>query len=213
MEYIEIDMGTYKRKDHFSYFKNMAYPYVGLTVEVDITEFIGNIKSKGAPFFFSFMYVVCAAANRIPQFRQRIKGDGIIEYASCPASYTVALEEDLYCYCCLDCSMPFDRFLPYAAERQRMAVENPGIKDGDDVLSYFFISSVPWTAYTALIQPVPFPADSNPRITWGKYFRKDGRTFIPVTVLLNHALADGKQIALFFDYLAEMLLQPQDLCL
>lgn len=211
MGYIEINMGTYKRRDHFSYFKSMAYPYVGLTVEVDITEFIGNIKSKGAPFFFSFMYAVCAMANRIPQFRQRIKGDGIIEYTSCPASYTVALEEDLYCYCCLDCSMPFDRFLPYAAERQRMAIENPGIKDGDDVLSYLFISSVPWTTYTALIQPVPFPADSNPRITWGKYFRKDGRTFIPVTVLLNHALADGKQIALFFDYLTESLQLPQSL--
>lgn len=213
MDYMEIDMETYKRKDLFSYFKSMAYPYVGLTVEVDITQFIGNIKKEGAPFFLSFLYVVCATANRIPQFRQRIKEDGIIEYTVCPASYTVALEEDMYCYCCLDCSMPFQEFLPYAAEQQRRVIENPVIKDGENILSYFFISSVPWTTYTALVQPVPFPADSNPRITWGKYFHKDGRTLIPVTILLNHALADGKQIALFFDYLSEKLLQPQALYL
>ena len=42
-----------------------------------------------------------------------------------------------------------------------------------------FISTTPWLTYTALVQPVPIPADSNPRITWGKYFTQEGKTLVP----------------------------------
>ena len=41
-----IDMNTYKRKDHFEYFRSLAYPYVGVTVDVDITSFLKMIKEK-----------------------------------------------------------------------------------------------------------------------------------------------------------------------
>ena len=34
-----IDMATYPRLDHFHYFCSMAYPYVGVTVDVDVTVF------------------------------------------------------------------------------------------------------------------------------------------------------------------------------
>ncbi len=54
---------------------------------------------------------------------------------------------------------------------------------------------------TALVQPAPFPADSNPRITWGKYFCQEGRTLLPVTLLAHHALVDGIHIARFYETL------------
>lgn len=71
----------------------------------------------------------------------------------------------------------------------------------DDNLDMIFISTVPWISYTSLIQPVPMPADSNPRITWGKYFRQEGRILLPVSVLCHHALVDGLHIAMFYELL------------
>ncbi len=41
-----------------------------------------------------------------------------------------------------------------------------------------FISTLPRISYTSLIQPVPVPADSNPRITWGKYFVQEERVLL-----------------------------------
>ena len=40
MNYKYIDMTTYKRKSHFEYFNSLAYPYVGVTANVDITELL-----------------------------------------------------------------------------------------------------------------------------------------------------------------------------
>jgi len=71
-------------------------------------------------------------------------------------------------------------------------------EDPDESLEKFFVSSLPWLSYTALIQPVPSPADSNPRITFGKYFTQEGRTLMPVSLLCNHALVDGRHIAAFY---------------
>ena len=68
----------------------------------------------------------------------------------------------------------------------------------EDILDKIFISTLPWISYTALIQPVPVPADSNPRISWGRYFVQDGKTFLPVTVLCHHGLVDGIHIGNFY---------------
>lgn len=39
---------------------------------------------------------------------------------------------------------------------------------------------------------------SDPRISWGKYVTVNGRTTLPVSLFVNHALADGLHISRFF---------------
>ena len=55
MNYQILDLETYKRKSHFEYFSQLAYPYVGVTADVDITKFHAKIKEQRLPFFLSFM--------------------------------------------------------------------------------------------------------------------------------------------------------------
>ena len=39
-----IDLETYPRRSHFDYFRNMAFPYVGLTANVDVTNLLRFAK-------------------------------------------------------------------------------------------------------------------------------------------------------------------------
>jgi chloramphenicol O-acetyltransferase type A len=84
-----ISIQDTNRKEHFLYFKNIGYPYVGLTVNLDITHFLQNLKASGNPFYLSFLYRVVNAANAIPEFRRRIENDGIVEYDYCKASNVI----------------------------------------------------------------------------------------------------------------------------
>ena len=206
MQWKQIDMEHYPRKDHFQYFMNMGYPYVGITVNVDITNWIKRKKEKGNPFFLSFLHAVINAANAIPQMRQRIYEEGIIEFPDCKASYTVALENGTYCYCNVSGNRSLEDFLTYAKDEQEKAKKNPTLTDGEEGLSLLFISSLPWVSYSAVVQPVPCPADSNPRITWGKYFEQNDSILIPVTLLCHHALVDGVHLNLFYEKLKIQLL-------
>lgn len=202
MNYQYLDMNQYKRKSHFEYFSSLSCPYVGVTVNVDITKFISAVKEKKLPFFLSFCYCIATSANCVPEFRQRIMDNKIAEYENCRTSHTVSLEDGTYCYCTLDCGMQFQDYLPYAIQAQENAKTAKNTEDQvDDVNELIFISTLPWLSYTALINPVPMPADSNPRITWGKYFEQDSKILLPVSVLCNHALVDGLHISRFYDFL------------
>lgn len=206
MKYRFLDMDGYNRKCHFDYFNGLAYPYVGVTVNVDITDFLRMVKEERYPFFLSFCYCVSRAANSVREFRQRILNGRIIEYENCRTSHTVALEDGTYCYCALDASLPFAEFLPYAAEAQDKAREARSLEEKkEDSSELIFISTLPWISYAALVQPVPMPADSNPRITWGKYFKQGERILLPVSVLCHHALVDGLPISRFYGALESHL--------
>nr|WP_302592871.1 CatA-like O-acetyltransferase [uncultured Marvinbryantia sp.] len=202
MDYKYLNMETYKRKNHFEYFNSLAFPYVGLTVNVDITDLLKTIKAKKLPFFLSICYCVSKAANRVPEFRQRILNNQIVEYDYCLTSHTVALNDGTYCYCDLDSNRSFEDYIRYAVNEQEKAKQRNSInEEADDILDKIFISTIPWVSYTALINPTPVPADSNPRITWGKYFIENEKVLLPVSVLCHHALVDGLHISKFYDFL------------
>ena len=159
----------------------------------------GAVRERGVSFFLAVLYAAVRAANAVPELRRRIRGDRVVEYDRCPSSHTVALPDGTYCYCRLEADRPFGEFLPYAAAEQARVKEAPSLEDGEDGESLFFVSCVPWLSYTALTQPTPTPADSNPRITWGRWHRQEGRTLLPMTLLANHALVDGIHIARFYE--------------
>lgn len=201
-----IDLANYPRRAHFEYFSSFADPYVGVTAEVDITPLMHYRRSSGAPFFLSLLHLVAQAANSVPELRQRIVNGQIMEFSICPTSHTVAKADGTYAYCSLPAGLPFEEFLPLAIAAQESCRRSGNIaEDPDDVLASFFVSSLPWLSYTSLVQPTPRPADSNVRITWGKYFERDGRTIIPMSLLCHHALVDGLHMARFYEALRQSL--------
>lgn len=191
-------METYPRRDQFELFNSYAYPYMGLTVNVDITDFLRKVKEREVDFFLSFCWCIYRAANAVTEFKHRIKDGRIVEYPEALMSTTLSMPDGNYCYCDFDCKLPFDEYLPKAKEAKRLAIERGKIEEYADVDASLFCSCVPWLSYSALVQPVPQPADSNPRITWGKYFEQNGRTYIPLSTLCNHALMDGRHLSMFY---------------
>ena len=212
MAYRVIDKETMPRREQFDYFRAMAQPYVGITWELDITDLRRRQKAEGWPFFLTMLYLAGQAANRVPQLRQRIRGEDVVEYDCCDTSHTVATADGNFRYCRVRGGLPFREFLPLARAAHQAAQERPSLREEEDEESLLFVSSVPWTPFTGLIQPTPSPADSNPRITFGGYHWRGERLILPVSLLANHALVDGRHLAQFYQELekatAELLEQP-----
>lgn len=202
MDFKRIDMEHFPRRRHFAYFSSLQYPYVGVTNHVDVTDLISFCKERHYSFYLVFLHLVALAADDISEFRQRIHDKGIVEYSRCPTSHIELLEDGTYCYCTLRHHMPLKEYIPYAERCRRLCREKGGIDEDEDSESMYFISTLPWIHYTALIQPVAGGDESNPRITWGK-FQPDysGRAQLPVTVLAHHGLVDGIHIARFYQNL------------
>ena len=83
MGYHIIDMASDPRCGQFAYFRQMDFPFAGITAEVDITDFMARKGQR--PFFLSFLYAVTRAANAVPQLRRRIfEGGTVVEFDWCP---------------------------------------------------------------------------------------------------------------------------------
>ena len=76
--------------------------------------------------------------------------------------------------------------------------------DAADHPNWFDASYISWLSYDSLHIELP---DGylyfSPIINWGKYREENGRLMMPVTVRLNHAVADGYLIARVFHLLQE----------
>ena len=141
------------------------------------------------PFFLSFLYAVTRAANAVPQLRRRILEDGtVVEFDWCPPSYTAMKPDGVYVYCTVEGDLPYDAFIALGQRRQREVLERGTLTEDGDARSFFFVSSLPWLHYSQLEHPMVSPDDSNPRISWGKYVTANGRTTLPVSLFVNHAL-------------------------
>ena len=195
-----IDLDAYPRRNHFNHFCAMAYPYAGVTVDVDVTDLLSLCREKGDSFYLMVLHAVALAADEVPEFRRRIDHGGIVEYDECPTSHIELKPDGTYAYCTLRHHMPLAEYLAQAESARTAAREGGSIEEEDDVQSMYFISTLPWLHYTQLIQPVACGEESNPRITWGKYQANDkGRMMMPLSVLVHHALVDGIHIAKFYE--------------
>lgn len=217
MNYRVIPAEENPRADHFKYFLSMPNPFLTVTVQVDITQWLARIKKEGRPFFLSFLYDVSAAANSVPELRRRIRDGKIIEYCVCGASYTVALDDGTYRYCDIRTDLPFAEYLEKAQAAQKEVLKEEHLTESEDPESRFFVSCLPWTSYSAVSLPQPALYNSVPNIIWGRYYKenrlaeKDGvptveeRVKIPVTLMVSHALADGLHVSRFFASLEKRL--------
>lgn len=200
-----IDMEQDPRREQFAYFRSLQNPTMGATVQVDVTEFLRRLEEKGYPFFLSFLYAVARAANQVPELRRRIEEDRVVEYDYCLPSCTVLKPDGAYAYCTLDTRLPFAEYLRQGRARLEEAKVRGTLEETGESASEIFVSCLPWLSYTALVQPMGDPADSNLRLTWGKYTWNGGRATIPVTFLAHHALVDGLHMGQFFAALDQWL--------
>ena len=78
MNWRTVDMSRESRREQFAYFQTLSNPYVGVTVQVDVTELAVWCRERGTSFFLAVLYAAVRAANGVPELRRRIRGDQVV---------------------------------------------------------------------------------------------------------------------------------------
>lgn len=204
-----INMQTWPRRQHFELFSTFDHPHFGMNVNVDLTTFYPAAKQQGYSFTVAFTYLLSRAANAVPEFRQRIRGEKVVEHEIVHPSITVLMGEDLFGFCTLEYVEDFGAFAASASERIAHAKENLTLEDEPGQDDLLFITGLPWVSFTSFQHAIHLsPADSVPRFAWGKMFEEAGVLKMPLSVHGHHAVMDGIHMARFYDHLQDYLNQP-----
>ena len=202
----EIDLATWKRREHFEVFKNFDEPLFGITVKVECSKAYIKAKISGYPFSLYYLYLSLKAVNEIEEFRYRIEGDKVFCYDRVDAGPTIFREDETY-----GCGymIYFDNIVEFMkqakTEVERVKAER-GLKfpvSGENIIHY---STIPWADFTSINHARRLDiARSVPKITFGKITREGDRMWMPVDIHANHAVMDGFHVGKFIERFQELL--------
>ncbi len=204
-----LDQSNWTRRKHFAFFREWDYPHFNMCANLDLTAFNPALKKNNISFTIGLVYVITRAANAIPEFRQRIRGEQVIEHDLVHPSATILVDDDMFSFCSFDYHQDFSIFAAGALETIDAVRKNPWIEDDSDQDWLLFMSVIPWVSFTSFMHPINFPVDSIPRFAWGKFFQDGDQIKMPLSVQGHHALMDGYHMGKYFNVLQDYLHDPQ----
>lgn len=205
-----IDKESWPRAGHFMKFKSFDHPHFSMCANVDLTNFYPAVKQGGYSLNISIVYVLSRAANAIPEFRHRIRGDQVIEHELVHPSTTILTKDDLFSFCTLEYQEDYNEFANLAQERIAHLLEHPTLEDEPEQDDLLFMTAIPWVSFTSFIHPMHLhPADSVPRLSWGKFFEEGNILKMPLDVQVHHALMDGVHVGRFYEAVQAYLSEPE----
>jgi len=205
-----IDLETWPRREHFEVYRTFGYPHFSLCANVDVTTFHPAVKQRGLSFTVAVMYVLARAANAIPEFRYRIRGDGVVEHEVVHPSTTILTGGDLFSFCTVRYTEDFALFAASAAEQIAYLQDHKVLKDEPGRDDLLFMTSIPWVSFTSFMHALHLqPADSVPRFAWGKRFQEGAYLKMPLSVQGHHAVVDGLHVGRFYEHVQDYLDHPR----
>lgn len=204
-----IDLDTWKRRDHYNLYKNLEYPYLNITTNVNIDNLYNWSKVNNISLFSCIAFLTSHAANQIPELRMRIRAEQVVEHSLVHPSFTVLTDDETFGFATIRYCSDFTEFHQNVITGIEATKKNPTIHDDPDRDDLIFLTTVTWVSFTQISHPLPLnPPDSFPRITWGKFFDQGQQRLMPLSLLANHALVDGLHVGKFFELVQKWMINP-----
>ena len=198
--YRVIDEKNWDRAMHCMVFRNCVEPAFCVTFEADITNFKQRVKEQGFSFTLAMVYAVCKCANQIEAFRYRFLDGQIVLFDRIDTAFTyLNPETELFKVVNVPMKENIEEYVELAAktaQEQKVYFTGPLAND------VFQCSPMPWVTYTHISHTNSGKKDNaTPLFDWGKYYEKDGKLMLPISVQAHHSFVDGFHIGQFVELL------------
>ena len=203
MNYRVIDMDKYYRKDVFRHFSEDCKCSISMTARINVTELVRYSKQTGTKFYINFLYILSKALNSRDDYKMGYvwQKNELICYDSInPTQYIFHDDTETCTPVYTTYYADYSEIYKNASDDIARAKETREYSlDTANHPNWFDASYISWLSYDSLNIELP---DGHlffaPIVNWGKYRDESGRLMAPVSVRLNHAIADGFLVANVF---------------
>ena len=208
MNYRIIDKETYYRKGVFRHFSEDCKCSVSMTARVDVTKLVEYSKRTQTKVYINFLYLLTKVLNSRDDYKMGYlwqSGEIICYDVINPTQYVFHEDTET-------CTPVYSNYDPdyktfyknaLAGVEKAKQTREYGL-DAMNHPNWFDASYISWLSYDSLNIELP---DGYlyfaPIINWGKYREENGRLMLPLTVRMNHAIADGYLVARVYKLLEE----------
>ena len=200
MNYKVIDKETYYRKGVFRHFTEDCKCSTSMTARLDVTELAAHSKKTNTKFYINFLYLLSKVLNSRDDYKMGYlwQTQELICYDVVhPTQYVFHDDTETFTIVYSEYNEDYETFYANAlADVEKAKQTREYGLDMANHPNWFDASYISWLSYDSLNVELP---DGYlyflPIINWGRYREENGRRQMPVTVRLNHAIADGFLVA------------------
>ena len=208
MNYKIINKETYYRKGVFRHFSEDCKCLTSMTARIDVTNLVRYSKESNTKFYINFLYILSKVLNSRDDYKMGYlyQTNELICYDVInPTQYIFHEDTETCTPVYTNYDENYEKFYDNALKDiERAKKTREYMLDMENHPNWFDASYIPWLSYDSLNIELPdgylFFA---PIINWGKYREENGKLLMPVSVRLNHAIADGYLVANVFRLLEE----------
>ena len=176
MNYTKIDVESWERRDLFKLYTNDLKIVMNMTVDVDITSLVSEIKRNGLRFYPTMIWIVARLMNARDEFKYHLTENGeLIKWDYVSPSYTDFNKETekfnkFVTEYSPDFKVFYDRVVRDCAKHKNESGFIPG-----QPKNTFDITCLPWTTYKSLDLHIYSDGKSLfPIVMWGKFREENG---------------------------------------
>lgn len=197
-----IDIENWERREFYEHFINEVICTYSITVNLDITPL------KEQRLYPAMIWLLTKTVNEMPEFRTSLTKEGLGVYDSMHPMYTVFNKQNgnfsgIWSYFSED----YSEFLKsYEADEREYSGSKRYTPKAGTPENSFNISMLPWLEFTSVnINVFDDGKFLLPIFTMGKYFERDGRRMLPLSIQVHHAVCDGYHVGVFVDKLQDKI--------
>ena len=203
-----IDLATWNRREHLSFFSAFEDSFFGLVAPVDCTHALAEAKRFGVPFFLYYLHAALQAVNQVEALRYRIEDGQVYCYDRIHISATISRPDHTFGFSFIEQHDDLAAFVPGATAEIAAVQTSQGLclnetTSRPDVIHF---SALPWVRFTGLSHARSFThPDSCPKISVGQTYVEGAATLLLVSINVHHGLADGYHMGQFLAAFQEQL--------
>lgn len=207
MEYIEFDIDSWQRKEHFKLYDADMNCSFSLTTKLDVTNLKGFIRRSNYAFYPTIIYLLSKLVNKYPEFRFSKRNNKLILWDSVEPSFTIFHKEtetfsSLWCKYSSDIKLFMDEYNNQMSLFKDDLCLAPQEEQAENV---FYISSLPWLIFDSFNLNIADVSNNlAPIFTMGKYFDENNKILLPFAVQVHHSVCDGFHVGRFINELQKL---------
>ena len=206
-----LDITTWPRREIFQFFRKFDKPYFNVCTRLDMTALRTRLRERPhASVSLAYHYFALRAANEIESFRYRLRDGQVVVHDVIHGGTTIMLPNETFTLAYFEYDDDFDKFMTAAEAAVKEVLSGDGgwrPNARDDMIHF---TTLPWLSFTSFSHARNWSSeDSVPKIAFGKFTEENGRTMLPFSVEVHHALMDGLHVGRYVARLQEVLSNPE----
>lgn len=206
-----IDQQTWSRQPYFYYFTKLNPTGFSLTVDLDITATLAWSKAQHVKFNAVYLYLVSQLITTHAEMRVGYLNEQLVTFEVLHPSYTVIHADHSIANLWTAYDPNFARFYQnYLADLQEFGNLPGPMPKAPQSPNLVNIGSLPWVNFSSYT-PLPFkPLETFfPIFQAGQFKTGAAKTTMPLSITINHAVADGYHVSQFFNELQTRFANPK----